>query len=103
MFQRFRGNAVHPRVESAARPGRRAIFAQPARLYHRPHAARLPAQRDTTLHAIDDFIEGYLAYETRAERILAAADADPGSCLANVYAGLLWMLLEAAEGGQARA
>jgi tetratricopeptide (TPR) repeat protein len=58
------------------------------------------AQRDTTLHAIDDFIEGYLAYETRAERILAAADADPGSCLANVYAGLLWMLLEAPEGAR---
>jgi hypothetical protein len=51
----------------------------------------------STLRAIDDFIEGYLAYETRAERILAAADAEPGSCLANVYAGLLWMLLEAPE------
>jgi tetratricopeptide (TPR) repeat protein len=53
-----------------------------------------------TLRAIDDFIEGYLAYETRAERILAAANADPESCLANVYAGLLWMLLEAPEGAQ---
>jgi len=53
-------------------------------------------QRDT-LRAIDDFIGGYLAYETRAERILAAADTDPGSCMANVYAGLLWMLLEAPQ------
>jgi tetratricopeptide (TPR) repeat protein len=53
-----------------------------------------------TLRAIDEFIEGYLAYETRAERILAAADAEPESCLANVYAGLLWMLLEAPEGAQ---
>ena len=25
------------------------------------------------------------------------ADADPGSCMANVYAGMLWMLLEAPE------
>jgi hypothetical protein len=58
------------------------------------------AQRDTTVRAIDDFIEGYLAYETRAERILAAADAEPESCLANVYAGLLWMLLEAPEGAR---
>jgi tetratricopeptide (TPR) repeat protein len=58
------------------------------------------AQGDGTLRAIDDFVEGYLAYETRAERILAAADADPGSCLANVYAGLLWMLLEAPEGAR---
>ena len=57
-------------------------------------------QRGTTLRGIDDFIEGYLGYEMRAERILAAADAEPGSCLANVYAGLLWMLLEAPEGAQ---
>ncbi len=56
-------------------------------------------QSDATLRGIDDFIEGYLGYETRAERILAAAAADPESCLANVYAGLLWMLLEAPEAG----
>ena len=54
--------------------------------------------RDSTLRAIDDFIEGYLAYETRAERVLIAADADPESCMTNVYAGMLWMLLEAPEG-----
>jgi tetratricopeptide (TPR) repeat protein len=58
------------------------------------------AQRDVTLRGIDDFIAGYLAYETRAERILGAADADPESCIANVYAGLLWMLLEAPEAAQ---
>jgi predicted Zn-dependent protease len=58
------------------------------------------AQPDSTVRAIDDFIEGYLAYETRAQRILAAADAEPGSCLANVYAGFLWMLLEAPEGAR---
>jgi hypothetical protein len=57
----------------------------------------LTGQRDSTLRSIDDFIEGYLAYETRAEHILKAAAADPGSCMANVYAGVLWMLLEAAE------
>ncbi len=57
----------------------------------------LSGQRDSTLRAINDFIEGYLAYETRAERILSAADADPDSCAANVYAGLLWMLLEAPQ------
>jgi hypothetical protein len=56
------------------------------------------AQSDTTLRALDDFIEGCLAYETRAERVLAAAKAEPESCLVNVYAGLLWMLLEAPEG-----
>ena len=57
-------------------------------------------QHDATLRGIDDFIEGYLAYETRAERILAAADADSESCLANTYSGLLWMLLEAPEGAR---
>ena len=58
----------------------------------------ITGERDSTLQGIDDFIEGYLAYETRAERILIAAAADPESCIANVYAGMLWMLLEAPEG-----
>jgi hypothetical protein len=50
-----------------------------------------------TLRAVDEFVAGYLGYETRAVGILRAADEDPGSCLANVYAGFLWMLLEAPE------
>lgn len=49
---------------------------------------------DATLAAIDDFIGGFLGYEERILSILAAADADPGSCLANAYAGWLWMFLE---------
>ena len=61
------------------------------------------AQNESTLRGIDDFIEGYLAYETRAERILAIADAEPGSCIANAYAGLLWMLLEAPAGARCAA
>ncbi|MHB8721446.1 MAG: tetratricopeptide repeat protein [Steroidobacteraceae bacterium] len=56
------------------------------------------ALHDSTLRGIDDFVAGLLGYETRAERILAAADAEPGSCIANAYAGLLWMLLEAPAG-----
>lgn len=56
--------------------------------------------RAATLRAVDDFIEGYLAYETRAEGIVAAADADPECCIANVYAGLLWMFLEAPDAAQ---
>jgi len=55
------------------------------------------AMRAATLRAVDDFVEGMLAYETRAEGIVAAADAEPECCLANVYAGMLWMLLEAPE------
>jgi hypothetical protein len=50
---------------------------------------------DATLRILDEFIEGFLAYETRAERILEASQADCASCLANVYSGMLWMLLEA--------
>lgn len=46
--------------------------------------------------AIDDFIGGVLGYETRAERIIDAAEGsdDP---LTNAYAGLLTMFLESAE------
>jgi tetratricopeptide (TPR) repeat protein len=47
------------------------------------------------LQAIDDFVGGFLAYETRAERIVRAADEAEDCCIANVYAGFLWMLLEA--------
>jgi hypothetical protein len=54
----------------------------------------LSAQREATLLAIDNFVAGFLGYEVRAEQIVAAADADPESCLANAYAGMLWMLLE---------
>ena len=48
-----------------------------------------------TAAAIDDFVEGLLAYESRAAGIVRAAEAAPDNCLANAYAGLLWMLLEA--------
>ncbi len=51
----------------------------------------------TTLPGIDDFVEGFLGYEKRAANVVAAADADPGSVLANVYAGFIWMFLEAAS------
>lgn len=47
---------------------------------------------------IDDFVGGLLAYETRAERILAAAQAAPDAVMAQVYAGWLWMFLESPEG-----
>lgn len=52
---------------------------------------------DAALAAVNDFVEGFLAYETRAAGVLAAADADPASALLNAYAGLLWLLLESPE------
>src|SRR5437868_12366850 len=50
----------------------------------------------TTLRGIDDFVTGFLGYETKATNVLAAADADADSVLANIYAGFTWMFLEAA-------
>ncbi len=52
----------------------------------------------TTLQGLDDFIGGFLGYQPRAERILATADADPDSALANAFAGLLLMFIESPEG-----
>jgi hypothetical protein len=52
---------------------------------------------DATLAGIDDFVGGFLGYEQRMLNVLPAADADPGHCLVNAYAGMLWMFLEAPE------
>jgi predicted Zn-dependent protease len=60
----------------------------------------LSAAEQPTLRAVDDFIEGYLAYETRTENIIRAADADPACCMANAYAGFLQMLLETPAAAQ---
>ena len=46
---------------------------------------------------LNDFVGGFLAYETRAEGILATAAAHPDAVMAQVYAGWLWMFLEAPE------
>ena len=56
----------------------------------------------STLAGIDDFVGGFLCYETRATNVLAAADANPDSVLANTYSGFIWMFLEAA-GAEERA
>lgn len=60
------------------------------------------SSQGATLAGIDDFVEGFLGYETKATNVLAAADADPDSVLANVYSGFIWMFLEA-NGAEARA
>jgi len=54
---------------------------------------------DTALLAgIDDFVDGFLRYETRAAGILRTAARAPDSVLANAYAGALFMLLESPQG-----
>ena len=51
-----------------------------------------------TIAGIDDFVGGFLAYETRAANILAAAEADPDCALANAYAAMVWLFLESPDG-----
>ena len=58
---------------------------------------------DKTLKGIDDFITGFLGYEKKAANIIAAADGEPDSVLANVYAGFTWMFLEAEGASRAAA
>lgn len=50
-----------------------------------------------TLNGINDFITGFLAYRNEAVNVLAAAEADPDCAIANAYAAMIWMFLEAPE------
>ncbi|MEO1190668.1 MAG: tetratricopeptide repeat protein [Pseudomonadota bacterium] len=54
-------------------------------------------ESDETLKGIDAFQEGFLSYETKAMEILAAADGDPDCAIANAYAAMLMMFMEAPE------
>ncbi len=56
------------------------------------------ADDPATLAAIDAFVAGFLGYDDRLLGITAAADADPGACLANTYAGWLCLLAETPAG-----
>jgi hypothetical protein len=51
----------------------------------------------SALNGINDFAEGFVAYQPRAINVLTTADAHPDSALANIYAGILWMFLERPE------
>ena len=55
----------------------------------------ITTQNPKTIQGIDDFIHGFIAYDTKAPNIIPTADADPECGLANAYAALLWMFLEA--------
>jgi hypothetical protein len=50
------------------------------------------------LAAVDEFIGGFIAYETRAANVVKAASARPSHGLLNLYAGVLFMLLESPQG-----
>lgn len=45
--------------------------------------------------AIDDFVDGFLSYETKAANILRAGES--AACLANAYAAMLWLFLESPQ------
>ena len=46
---------------------------------------------------VNDFINGFLAYEKKAANIISVANKNPNSCIANAYASMLWMFLESPE------
>jgi hypothetical protein len=50
------------------------------------------------LVAVDDFVAGFIGYETRAGQVVKAAAARPEHGLLNLYAGVLFMLLESPQG-----
>ena len=52
-------------------------------------------QSDATRQGIDDFVHGFIAFQPKAANILKVAKADPDCALANAYAAILYMLLEA--------
>lgn len=50
---------------------------------------------DTTQQGIDDFVHGFISFQPKAANVLKAAKANPENGLANAYAAILYMLLEA--------
>lgn len=64
---------------------------------HDPLGNPVSAASSEALAGIADFVTGFIGYHPRAVNVLPAADADPESPLAQIYAGMLWMFLEAPE------
>lgn len=48
-----------------------------------------------TLQGINDFVHGFISFEPKATNIVGAAKADRENCIANAYAAMLFMMLEA--------
>jgi tetratricopeptide (TPR) repeat protein len=55
----------------------------------------ITCDNDATRQGIDDFIHGFISFQTKAANVLDVAKADPNNALANAYAAILYMLLEA--------
>lgn len=67
-------------------------------MHHDPLGNPITAEDPAAARGIADFVGGFLAYETRAINVLAAAQADASSPLANAYAGALHLFAESPEG-----
>ena len=62
---------------------------------HDLYGLPITCDNDATRQGIDDFIHGFISFQTKATNVLAAATNDPENALANAYAAILYMLLEA--------
>ncbi|UOA25430.1 tetratricopeptide repeat protein [Pseudosulfitobacter sp. DSM 107133] len=50
---------------------------------------------NAALQGIEDFVHGFISFQTKATNVLKAAEAAPDCALINAYAAILYMLLEA--------
>ena len=50
---------------------------------------------EASMEGINDFIHGFIAFESKATNVMGAAAHAPDCCLINTYTAMLWMLLEA--------
>lgn len=62
---------------------------------HDRYGLPITCNNDATRQGIDDFVHGFISFQPKAANILQAARSDPGNGLANAYAAILYMLLEA--------
>lgn len=62
---------------------------------HDLYGLPVTCDNDATRQGIDDFVHGFISFQPKASNILKAAKADPNNGLANAYAAILYMLLEA--------
>ncbi|WP_299147373.1 tetratricopeptide repeat protein [uncultured Tateyamaria sp.] len=62
---------------------------------HDLYGLPITTDNEMTRQGIDDFVHGFISFQTKAVNVLKAAKADPGNGLANAYAAILYMLLEA--------
>lgn len=62
---------------------------------HDLYGLPVTCENEATRQGIDDFVHGFISFQTKAVNVIEAAKADPENGLANAYAAILFMLLEA--------